>query len=619
MRRTRGLGRREILAAVTTLLSATAACSQTAIDDQDDEIGLAPSTWPETEQSHYWSLAARTPETPVAGVGTQGMVAGTSGPVAVHAGRKALEAGGSAADAAIATALAQIALHAGGATSFAGNMQVFYFEATSGEVHMLDASYARVLEEEDPLTIPPYGTPSGRAVLVPGFMAGIGALHERFGFLPLAQLLEPAIDIAENGFELSESFAQYMQQRKHVLTRLPGGREIFTKRDGKLYGTGEVFRQPQLARTLRCVASEGIAYMYTGDWGEKLVAAVQNEGGKLTMTDLERYQAIWTPARHTRFREYDVYASTNTLEALNVVEEADLRGIGDYHDSSEALYQLIRISRLGEILGPPIAGAPVPAELIERYLPGIDLTLDGRTGKSNAGQIWSAMRQPAFEDLEAQARTIATHGAESVTNLIKDFTSRDRVREHTAGVVAVDANGNMAAMSHSVSSAIWGEVGIFVDGVSVVDAGAFTQNLLAALQPGEKWYHRVDPEGCPAIALKDGTPVFGCSSIGTSWFEYGLQAIVNVLEYRMTVARSAAAPHFRRNWPPNMPLRQPIGPGQFSRSVLEAVKARGLDIEAVEDPAQASQGGAWVAVAVDPTTGAKTGIGRGSNGLWEGY
>src|SRR5579863_1111466 len=138
------------------------------------------------------------------------MVSGTSNPFAVHAGLEALKNGGTAADAALTTALTQIALFAGATISYAGIMTAVYFDASSGKVHTLNAAYNTLKNERWAFTIPGMGKHSGRTALVPGFMAGVQALHHRFGKLPFATLFEPAIRIAEDGFCLSPIIGKWI-------------------------------------------------------------------------------------------------------------------------------------------------------------------------------------------------------------------------------------------------------------------------------------------------------------------------------------------------------------------------------------------------------------------------
>ncbi len=130
------------------------------------------------------------------------MIAGLTNPFAVHAGMEMLRAGGNAADAALTTVLAQVALNAGATVSYAGIFTAVYYDAGSQKVYSLNAGWNTPRKEADPLSIPTQGTASGRTALVPGLMAGVQALHDRFGRRPFAELFEPSIWLAENGFPL---------------------------------------------------------------------------------------------------------------------------------------------------------------------------------------------------------------------------------------------------------------------------------------------------------------------------------------------------------------------------------------------------------------------------------
>ena len=238
----------------------------------------------------------------------RGMVTGTTGAQAIEGGVEILKAGGSAADAAMSTARTQICMAAGSWVSYAGLMTMVYYDAESDEVHNMNAAYNTVAAETDPLTIPGIdlsvglGTfeaePSGRTVLVPGFMKGVEAASERFGRLPFQDLFAPAIACAEDGFEYLEGNAGQYAYREQVLSRLPETKAVFTRADGSPYQAGDMFTQPALARTLRMVADQGTDYMYTGPWAEKLVKLVGDIGGRMTGEDLANYEVIWSePAR----------------------------------------------------------------------------------------------------------------------------------------------------------------------------------------------------------------------------------------------------------------------------------------------------------------------------------
>ena len=203
-------------------------------------------------------------------------IVSTTGPVAIRAGLDAMRRGGTAADAVLTTALAQIVLAGGSWVSFAGRMTMVYYDAETGAVYAMNACYDAPLNENDPLSIPRSGTPSGRSVLVPGFMAGVQEMHDRHGALPFKELFDPAIKLAEEGFKLDGGMGRLIANRENVLRRLPDTRAVFVKDNGDFYKTGDLFRQPVLAETLHNVAEHGAAYMYTGPWAEHFVDVVQS-------------------------------------------------------------------------------------------------------------------------------------------------------------------------------------------------------------------------------------------------------------------------------------------------------------------------------------------------------
>ena len=141
--------------------------------------------------------------------------------------------------------------------SYAGILMMIYYDAADKKVYSLNAGYNTVQEEKDPLTIPGRGKPSGRSALTTGFFAGVQAAHDRFGKLRFASLFEPAIYLAEKGVVVDRLLGFFIDSQKGVLTRLPETKRVFTKENGEFYKIGDLFKQPQLAETLRKVGSQG--------------------------------------------------------------------------------------------------------------------------------------------------------------------------------------------------------------------------------------------------------------------------------------------------------------------------------------------------------------------------
>ena len=158
---------------------------------------------------------------------------------------------------------------------------MLYYDAKSDRVYALSADWRVYARELDPATIPPSSLSVaihqrtantgrvgnlGRQTLVGGFMAGIEAMHGRFGRLGFADLFQPAIWYAENGVTVSPTSSTWSPQRQPQLWRTPEGRRFASMPNGALPKIGDLLRQPDLARTLRAVATKGAAYMYSGDW-----------------------------------------------------------------------------------------------------------------------------------------------------------------------------------------------------------------------------------------------------------------------------------------------------------------------------------------------------------------
>ncbi len=518
--------------------------------------------------------------------GRAGMVVGLTGGRSVAGGLEVLKEGGSAADAVIATSLSQVVEAAGSYISFAGILSMMYYDSSTGRVHHLNACFNTPLEEKDPLSIPrldPFAggaAPSGRAVLVPGFMAGVGAAHARFGKLPLVRLFKPAIQLAEDGFAIDPLLAGFIQFRKDVLSRLPETRRVFTKANGKLYERGDLFRQPELAATLRAVAAEGTLSMYSGDWAQRFVAAVRKDGGALTLRDLESYKALWEEPLETTYGNARVHApgpsthgGVDTLEALNLVEFAGLKQHGLPTASSESLFWLMQITRNQEV--------SYTQELLTRRFPDRDLSPRARVGKPSARWVWDRMQAGEWPF----ATTPGT-------------TSRNRIG-HSSGVVAVDRWGNVAALTHTIYTALWGRTGIFVGGISIPDSAVFQQEAMKAAGPGK----RVRESMSPVLITRNGKPVLASTAIGGGLHQRNVQVLAGILEFGMDAQASLDSPSLLLPEYKEARAIARVSQGAFDRKVLEGVRLLGQEVKEVSGPERGAYIGYWAGIQIDPATG----------------
>jgi gamma-glutamyltranspeptidase/glutathione hydrolase len=495
-----------------------------------------------------------------------GIVVTTGPSLTQEVGMDMLARGGSAADAALASALARIAHNMGWIVSYAGIYMMVYYEARTGKVYSLNACFKNPLEEDDFLTIPRSGIPNARAVLVPGFMAGVEAAHDRFGRLPWADLFQPAIAIAENGFPLESWMIDVIRENWDVLGVLPEARNIFLKRRYGLfrgYEPGDIFIQPELAHTLRQVASRGAEYMYTGEWGRHFVNIIQREGGKIIMRDMEEYEPVWADPTHIAYNGFDVHAlgepsngAMNVIVSLNMMEHANLMNLPHASESAEALYRLMYSSRVGEFFYPPYT-----PEVLEMYIPEGDYSYANRPNKENARLIWERIESGEWPYIESQ---IATQGYMRPS--------------HSEAIIAVDAQGNVAAVCHTINADRWGNSGIFVDGVSIPGPAYHSIHRMDKAGPGAY----VPDTTNPVLVLRDGLPVYASSCIGSDLHSATVQNLYNQLNFDMSMSESRATPKFQAvAW--DRGRQQKVQHGQFTQSLLDAVEARGLEILMVND------------------------------------
>src|SRR5215510_8875952 len=585
-----------VFSSVNALLAKQTPAAVTASQPRKSRGGkLSPEAWPPGELEKYWRLQRDFGRPHPSVESAKGMVAVTHDAFSARIGLEALRQGGSAADAALATSLAQIVLDAGAVTSYAGILTVVYYDAASKKVYSLNASYNTVLEEKEPLSIPEVGKPSGRTALVPGFFAGVRAAHSRFGKLPFARLFDPAIYLAEKGFVVYPFLSNWINMRKDVLSRLPETKRVFTRQDGEFYKAGDLFKQPQLAETLRKIAAQGTDYIYQGEWAKKFVAAVQSEGGEMTLADLKAYRPTWSEPLQTNYHGYQVYTlghpsvgGINTIEAFNLLEAADLKQYGHYTTSPEALYKFIQICRVIYFL--PF----LPTDILKMYLPDLDPSPESRVKKESARLLWRKMQEPAWE------------------KMVSTIWPKGKVDNHSAGVVAVDGQGNMAAVLHTINAVVWGTTGIFVDGVSIPDSATFQQSQIARIKPGD----RLPDTTNPVIVLKNDKPYLASSSVGSALHQNTMSNLVNVLDFGMDLKKSIDTPNFMGPFfgmslgggPPVPQLyMEVLAEGEFDENLVKAVVAKGQAIKLLPKH-QTGGNGYWVAIQIDPKTGKRVGV-----------
>ena len=564
--------------------------------DEAAQVDLSPTTW----RSAYDEYLARQQfDRDHAGSarGSHGAVTVAYNALAGRAGLEALHRGGNAMDAALVAALTQVALTGGAPVSYFGIVSLIYYDAATGTIHTLDGGWNSVLGEDDPLSIPGgvgfgsddalrgIGEPSGRTALVGGFLRAVEAAHQRFGSVPFAELFAPAIHVAEEGIPVSEKFAGYLDFRAEDLKRLDETRRVFARPDGSgdLLRAGDTFRQPALAETLRAVARGGADHLYDGPWSERAVAAIQRDGGKMTLEDLRRYTAVWGEPLRATIGPFEIAVPAAGDGGVNLIEAQLLARASGMLDDGHWTRSGVALRKAHDVTQAAFLGF-LPEATRANLFPGVDFSPTGRLRPANAERLWKA--------LEAGRRPFRF----AVPEALDEALSEPR---HSDDVVAVDRQGNMVALTHTINCVLWGRTAIVVDGITIGDPASFQQRQLALIEPGERLPGPTE-EG---IVLRDGQPVLAFASMGSGLHQRTFQGLLNVLHYGMSVRQAIDTADFfmPETDPRSFRLRMTVPTGRFPRQVLEQSGYAWRE----HDPAQArfAGEGIWVAISRDPATG----------------
>ncbi len=536
---------------------------------------LSPGSWALEERARLEALEVATwpPKTrTVHGQAT--LISATLSPIAVRAGLEALAAGGTAADAAIAVAMTQVVTIAGAVVSFAGVLQAVYFDAASGQVSCLDADWNTYREELDRTTIPPVNlgavtgatdapvdhSTDGRRTLVPGFMAGLGALSRRFGRLPFKDLVRPALWYAENGVPVGPLLAAYFDRRREVFARTEAGRRFLAGAGNECPKAGDRFRQPELAVLLKAVARHGPRAMYSGPWADQFVATVRGAGGKATPADLAGYRARWKRPASTGFGDATVYGppAENTvaysvLLALNLLDATGAAAGERYWRDPETFARYVRALRFGQM---------------GRYLPQV--------GAFEAQH--RLVRKPEDRLVPDYARAVAPQ----IEALLGGKANPPPPGSHSQSVVVVDRLGNVAALVHTHNSIVWNETGLVVQGVPLPEPTAVNQTRFSLAPPGG----RVSGSMAPMIALRGGRPAAAVACVGSSLMGETTRLMAGLLAGEPDLVALAEAPPFLLNFAPFgtsfslSDLPETVPDGGYDADFLAAARALGLALRA---------------------------------------
>ncbi len=474
-------------------------------------------------------FATRSPVTAVHGM------AATAHPLATQIALDILKSGGNAVDAAIA-ANAALGLMEPTGNGIGGDIFVIVYDPETRQVYGLNGagrsplglSYEEVVETvgEDG-AIPPLGA---MPVSVPGTVDGWYALHERFGEMPMDEVLAPTIRYAEEGFPLTQTIAYYWDRNMSILEarhaqdeieEFDNARATYLTEDGDAPREGEIFRNPDLASTLRQIAEGGRDAFYEGEIARTIDAYMQRIGGWIRYEDLANHRSEWVEPVSVNYRGYDVWElppqgqGIAALQMLQILEDYDLASMGFM--SADALHVQIEAKRLAFedrarfYADPDFAPAPVEALLSEEY----------------------AAERRALISMD-QAMQSVTHGDPAI---LEDGD--------TTYLTVADGNGMMVSLIQSNFRGMGS--GLVPDGLGFMfqDRGelfSLDPNHPNVYAPGKRPFHTI----IPAMITQDGDGVMSFGLMGGGMQPQGhVQIVSNIIDFGLNVQEAGDAARWR--------------------------------------------------------------------------
>jgi gamma-glutamyltranspeptidase/glutathione hydrolase len=454
-------------------------------------------------------------------ISTHGMVA-TSQPLAAQVGIEILKKGGNAIDAAIAVN-ASLGLMEPTGSGIGGDLFAIVWDNKSKKLVGINASGPApgsisldVFKERGLKQIPFSGV---LPWTVPGCVDGWFKLHGRFGKLPMADILAPAIRYAEEGFPLSELIAYYWRRSVRSFKQYENFQKLYAPQ-GKLLKKGDIFKNPELARTYKMLAKKGRDAYYKGPIAQRIVDYSKRVGGFFQISDFARFESEWVEPLHVKYKGYDLWElppngqGIAALQMLQMLKHFDLKSMG--HNSSAYLHALIEVKKL------------VFEDRARFYA---DMRFAKLPIKELISDRYAKERLKLFNPKRANRKIPA---------------SNPRLeRGDTVYLTVVDKDRNVVSLIQS-NYAGFGS-GMVPDGLGfcIQDRGALfslQEGHANVIAPGKRPFHTI----IPAMVTKKGQPVFSFGVMGGSMQPQGhVQVLLNILEFGMNIQEAGDAARFR--------------------------------------------------------------------------
>ena len=500
-----------------------------------------------------------------------GMVASQEA-VASRVGVDILKKGGNAVDAAIATGFAlAVTLPRAGNLGGGGFMMIHL--ADSGDTKALDyremapaAAFKDMFLGEDGEPDNQKSRFSGLAVGVPGTVAGFAEAFEKHGSgkLTWAELVAPAIGLAENGIEVTPDLAASLTASAKRLLQDPATAAIFYKTGGLPFVPGETLKQTDLAATLKLIADKGAAGFYTGDVAEKIAQKVTASGGGMTTEDLAGYKPVWRDPVVGSYHGYEIASmpppssgGVHIVQILNMLQGYPLAEYGP--NSADSIHVMAETMRRAYADRSKYLGDP----------DFVDVPVKGLTDPAYAAELVKSIKMD-----------VATPSEE-----VKPGDPFPYESNQTTHYSVVDKDGNAVSNTYTLNFSYG--VGLTADGTGVLlnnelddfsakpgvpNAYGLIGGTANAVEGGKRPLSSMSP----TLVFKDGKLFLATGSPGGSRIiTTTLQVILNVVDHGMNIAEATAAPRIHNQWlPDEIRIEEGLSP-----DTIRLLEARGHKVE----------------------------------------
>ncbi len=506
---------------------------------------------------------------PVFAVG--GMVASQEA-LATRIGVEVLEQGGNAVDAAVAVGFA-LAVTLPRAGNIGGGGFMIVHRADRGETRAIDFRETAPASARKDMYLKPDGEAdlnlaqnTGLGVGVPGTVAGMAMAVERFGSgrHTLGRLIQPAAELARDGFMVGDDLAFSLRQAERRLKRFDATAKIFASRDGRMLPRGAMLVQQDLAATLQAIAAGGAQAFYEGPIAEKMIAAVNAHGGQWTAADLAGYRAVERDVVRGSYRGHDIVSmpppssgGVHLIQILNMLEGFDLKAAG--HNSAEAIHLLVEAAKLAyadrsEYLGDPaFVNVPVKGLTSKRYAEALRREIDPSKARP-ARDIRPGKPQPFESDQTTHYSVVDRDGNAVSCTYTLNFS-------YGVGLVA---EGTGILLNNQLDD--------FAAKPGVPNAYGLVGGDANAPGPGKRPLSSMSP----TIVFRDGKPFIVTGSPGgPRIITTVLQIVSNVIDHGMNIAEATEAARVHHQWlPDELRIERGISP-----DTIRLLQQRGHKVE----------------------------------------